>query len=371
MRLGLALLAFAGLNGSADAGTLRKIWDSVIPGAESRAVPLGIFALGFSRDGQQIALVVGKSDREESVLILNARDASYVKLDLNPQISEHEPGGSRRIEWSLSGQQVILANKVVRVSDGAACTLPGIAPVPGYRFIGATQVVGFQFKPSRVAFFDLDCQVTSTWELPEGERLDKYDASAERSLLFATQSRVSGVTLTEVSRIAIDVNSKKIVKTLPKWTSATALTLSAAISFDPQFADSGKAFCWIRGETWHRIVGCSAVDTDQVYSVTKEWNDPDVRTALGAPRIIISDYSKKLDWIDFFWYSGAPRMRMVWDFQASKELVRWRPKEQKVFTGSASHTTSTRQPYRFDISPDGSYIVEGGAGVVSLYKIEP
>ena len=56
----------------------------------------------------------------------------------------------------------------------------------------------------------------------------------------------------------------------------------------------------------------------------------------------------------------------MWDFHFKKELVRWKPRTQQAFSYA-----STTQPYRYDISPDGEYIVEGGAGTVSLYRIEP
>jgi hypothetical protein len=57
--------------------------------------------------------------------------------------------------------------------------------------------------------------------------------------------------------------------------------------------------------------------------------------------------------------SGPVRDRLVWDFRSGKELARWQPKMQ-----------TEREAYRFDISPDGEYIVEGGGNRVSLYRIE-
>jgi hypothetical protein len=130
----------------------------------------------------------------------------------------------------------------------------------------------------------------------------------------------------------------------------------------------------MRGDEWHRIVGCSAVDTAQTVGTTASWNLPDVRLSLGAFRVVISDYAKKLDWIDLRWHSGSLRKRVVWDFHSGREIVRWQPKEQKVFIRQLAGVRPAiprTQPYRFDISPDGEYIVEGGAGTISLYKIQP
>src|ERR1017187_5632848 len=82
-KVALAVLALA-LGNMADAGTLRKIWEfdtAVILGAQNPEIQLGVFALGFSRDGRRIAAVVGRPYREESVLILDSRapDAHFAK----------------------------------------------------------------------------------------------------------------------------------------------------------------------------------------------------------------------------------------------------------------------------------------------------
>jgi len=357
-KLASAVLALA-LGNMADAGTLRKIWDfdsAVILGAQSPGIQLGVFALGFSRDGRRIAAVIGRSRREESVLILDSRapDAHFVKLDVNPQIREQEPGaGSQRIEWSLSGRQVILAKWLVQIPTGATCTLPAF--LQRYRFTGDTQIVGYQVEPARLLFLDSECHITAAREMANEQHVHTYDASAERGLLLLNENGISHYTITEVSVTVIDVNGKQILRALRNWPASDALIVN------PKFADSGKAFCGMRGDLWHRTIACFTVDAGQALNVTNGWNDPDVRTALGSPRIVISDYTKKLDWLDMVWYPGLLRKRVVWDFQSGKEIVRWKPKTQKVLA----------QPYRFDIAPDGEYIVEGGAGVVSLYKIEP
>jgi hypothetical protein len=50
----------------------------------------------------------------------------------------------------------------------------------------------------------------------------------------------------------------------------------------------------------------------------------------------------------------------------------WRPRFQDVISGFAPLNAVPRpEPYCFAISPDGEYIIEGGAGILTLYKIEP
>ncbi len=59
----------------ADAGTLRKIWDfkvDAVPGADSAAGPHQVYAIGFSRDGDKVAALVGRSDHEQWVVVLDS-----------------------------------------------------------------------------------------------------------------------------------------------------------------------------------------------------------------------------------------------------------------------------------------------------------
>jgi hypothetical protein len=369
---GLAILTVAMVADVAAAGTLRKVWEfqtDVIPGAGTPGAPLGIFALGFSRDGKQIGAVVGQSNWQESILVADSQapNTQFVKVDVRPQLWM-----GNRIEWSLSGRQVIWGRRIVQVPSGADCLLPDTAGA--YRFSGSAQVVGVQLKAAGFAFFDLDCHSTGVLEMPGQQSVGAWDVSAERGLLFVTLNTISHYTVTEVSRVVIDVNSKKAVRQLPTWRRSTESSVMPLIFVNPTFADWGKAFCWMRGSEWHRVVGCSTVDQGQTLAATKGWNDPDVRTAIGSLRAVISDYVKKLDLIDLFWYRGSLRKRVVWDFQSRKEILHWKPKTQKVVIQASSAVAPTlpqTTPYQFEISPDGEYILEGGAGVVSLYRIVP
>jgi hypothetical protein len=374
---GLAVLMATGYGNADHHGSLRKVWDyhvREIAGPGNSETPLGIFALGFSRNGQRIVAVVGRSSSEESVLVIDSRNpySNTGRLAINPELWEQEPGaGNRRIEWSLSDQHVILAGRIVNISDGGGCALP--SGVFAAKFSGPNQVVAYQLKPSRISFFDLECRPVSGWALPDGEFVEALDASAERGLVFVTQHKLAHAHITEVVDAVIDVASRKVLRQLPTWREATASVQIPPNYLFPKFAESGRTFCGMRGDTWHRVVVCSEVDTERSLNTTESWNDPDVRTALRAPRIVISDYSKKLDFIDFFWYPGLARQRIVWDYRIGKELVRWKPKMQDAFiqVSPLVHPSNPKSyPYSFDISPDGEYIVEGGAGIVSLYRIE-
>ena len=111
------------------------------------------------------------------------------------------------------------------------------------------------------------------------------------------------------------------------------------------------------------------MDTGKELATTKNFTYLDFNAALHARRIVLSDTGKKFDFIDFGWVPGSLKKRIVWDFETKKELVSWSPKSQTLIT--LERPLGWSQPYAFDISPDGEYIVEGGAGTVSLYRIEP
>jgi len=110
----------------------------------------------------------------------------------------------------------------------------------------------------------------------------------------------------------------------------------------------------------------SPEDLKRALGATANWSSPDVRMAIHGSRLVISDYSRKFNLIDGVWALGSLRKRVVWDFRSKKDLVRWKPGTQQALSYA-----STTQPYRYDISPDGQYIIEGGAGTLSLYRIEP
>jgi len=357
--VGISTLLIAAMSDVAHGGTLRKVWDfkvSGVLGAETRAD--GVFAIGFSHDGQQIAAVIGHSWREESILILDTQAPStrHRALPVNPKVWDWEPGVNRRIDWSPSGLQIILGNLVVKTLTGEGCSLPEIVLYPGYRFV-EDRIVGAQFRPVRLTTFDTDCRLLDTWEVGGATELKISDASSTRDLMLVARTTVSGGRFVELTSLT----NKSAVRQLPPTSNNT------------KFGDNSKAICGATGKPWHRAIECWTTNGGGPLAKSDGWNSPDVRVTLGSSRAVISDYSRKLDWfVDWFWYPGALSKRVVWDFRSGRRLVTWKPKSQKVQTGEFPNSkVGQEQPYRFDISPDGEYIVEGGSGVITLYKIEP
>jgi len=355
-KLKFAIAVAAVIGRTAEAGHLRKVWEvnAGEHGTAASAPGLGVFALSFSPDGQRIAAVVGRSSREEFVLLLDvaAPQNSPKRLDVNPMIWESDPTNYSRLPWSGSGQQIVLGHTIAQVPSGKTCSLPEGAPF----FIGDNQVAGKEWKPTRLSFYDLDCRSTGGWEPTDDWSI--YDSSPERGLICIRQDTHSGGG-TQRDVLVIEAVSKKVLRRLPWWGPV-------------RFGDNGKVVCGIGGSEWHQVVSCMELDTGTQIATTKGWTALDIRTAVRARRAVLSDYGRKLDLIDLFWYVGSLKKRVVWDFGTGKEVVSWHPKLQTVFLGDFPNATVGRpQPYRFAISPDGGYVVEGGAGVVTLYRIEP
>jgi hypothetical protein len=344
------LVASATLIGrAAAAGGLRKVWDfSVRDGDSGTALP--VFALSFSPDGHRIGALVGRSYRETFVLVLDAStpQVGNKRIAINPEILGSDEFSSH-LSWSPSGRQILVGRTIVELSNGNNCSLPKGTMAPGFMFAGPTRVAGEQRKPMSLSVFDLDCRTTAQLDLGD-DLWNLYDASAERGLVLIWKQHYHGIGSIEWELSALDAVTQKLIRRLPLLDGA-------------RFANDGKTVCGVGGAEWHHTVECVDVDTDKRLMVTKGWSAPDIQTTLHATRVVVSNSGRKLDWTDGVWREGALKRRVVWDFETGKQLASWRPKSQTILLSS--------QPYVFAISPDGEYVIEGGAGALALYKIEP
>jgi hypothetical protein len=361
-KLAVALSAFGSMAGTAEGGQLQKVWDfapSTIPSLGNTASAVRIYSVAFSRDGKRLAVVVGLSQHDQSLLVLDVKvpGVDYLHLPVNGSIREFDQGGDRGIQWSPSGKYVIVGNAIVSLSGGSSCSLTAAG-----QWSGSDRVIPFQLAIRRLSLFDPECRETGLWgQLADNEHVSFFVASADRSLLLFSRSTIRDYVVDEISTSLVDVSTKEVLRrsTWRLTSRTTSQTDGTAFPFRAQFADSAKALCGRRGALWGGGIECSTPETGRILGVITGWNAPNLRPAVESSRIVISDYSKRFDWIDFRWFIGPLRKRVVWDFRTGKEIVRWKPKNQEM------------EPYRFDISPDGEFIVEGGADLVTLYRIKP
>jgi hypothetical protein len=303
---------------------------------------------------------------QESLVLVDITNpkTNGARYEVRPPTSEPEIQNGVAISWSNSGEAITLRS-IIHISDGKTCALPPSQ----FFFFGANRVAGLdparikyqawnEPNPWRLLFFDEDCKDAGTWEIPYVFSIS--DASADRGLLCILPRGELGPSpkrpvMQEV--LIVSPSDKRVVQ---RWN-------IHAIDLGLLFADSGKALCGMDGDEKHGAAHCWSVDSGKETGVTKGLNiHQPMRTALHAQRAVLSDYGWGIDLEGLRARIGALKRRVIWDFKIGKELASWKPKWQKTRSTKELH-----EPYKFAISPDGEYVLEGGDGVLALYKIEP
>lgn len=360
LRLMLILAITASIAQAEEQWGLHTIWrlnlaDIVTERNESGGTKLGVFGLSFSPDGQQIAVVTGHPWDEEYVLILNIADPETKAriLDVKPGYSQIVADYSLSVSWSMSGEQILLGHTLYQMPEKISCFVSPFdrgETIKDLYFSAANEFIGSSWN--RLLFYNFACQVTLNVESENGCSI--VDVSAERKLLC-----IANKTLNEV--YIVDTSSRKVRMKVPFGTYRTA-----------HFAENGKVICGVmQGEWYHDVVSCRDVDTGKEIANTPKYNRVVITPALSAPRIILSGLGRKLELDHFSWIDGPVRQRTVWDYRTGRELLSWKPKTQKMpkVTIGPHYYQKIDQPYSFAVSPDGNYIVEGGEGTLTLYKI--
>jgi hypothetical protein len=356
------------------AGTLRKIWELNLETLglkqdQHHTSGLPVFALRFSPDNQHIAAVVdwykfGGEDKSNLLVLQTLHpDVAVRNYKINAGIDEDEDSTDlANFGWSPSGEIVYAGGAVIHLGDGKVCSLPYMST-----FTAENRAIGRDSAdagPSRswdrlvshFSFFNAACEEQEKWEVKEEWHI--RDVSTDRGLLSV--SRIVALPNT-LENLIVDVSSRKV---LHRWRGDEA---------SGEFADGGKAIC--NGsdvETADRApVTCWEVDTGVKIAVapTVSGGFP-IRSSLHASRIVASDYRRRK--IPFSnEYSSALKCRVVWDFRTGKEIASWNPDFQSYRFRAISPPKQVNEPFRFAISPDGQYVLEGGNGILRLYRIEP
>lgn len=349
----VVLLAMAvtivGINGAA--ASLRKKWAFNISGqpgnASAAALPaIEVYAVSFSPNGRRIAASIGPAGRE-AVLVIDAMspESNPTRIDINP--TGQERTSPSPLSWSPSGTHILVGRRVIELLGGQTCLLPPRDFTESKFMAGA--IVARQQQPRRLRSLDLSCRATADIDLGN-DLWNIFDVSPNRGLLLVWWQHYIGPASVDWDLSLVAGETGKSVKRLPLLAGA-------------RFLDDGRIICGVQGAQWHRTVECLDADTARPLAKTREWNAPQIQTARSAKRAIVSDYRRKFDWIDLVWRVGSLKNRTVWDFATGASLVSWRPKTQAASMGPL--------PFEVSLSPNGDFLLEGGEGVLSLYKIEP
>jgi hypothetical protein len=341
------------ITGRGSAGELAKLWEvrlSELPGSKIADATVHVFSVSFSPDGRRLAAVVNGAEQDSEILTVlsanNPRDEIKAIEYVGPIGYEK---AAPAISWSSTGERIAVP-EVFHALGQSGCTLEHTIRAV---FYNADQVADIQpgFPNSHLLFFDTNCQPIGSWNI--GGKWELSDGSADRHLLA-----LANYIPQKTEIIIVDPLRRKLVRRWP---------LAETEGSWPLFADSGNAVCAIDGTGRQGVAHCWDVNGDREIAKTSSGNPHDpMATALHARRVVLSHYGWKIDFERWHTEVAALEKRVVWDFGTGQEIASWKPRYQDDVTHPA-----IKEPYRFAISPDGTKVAEGGAGVLTLYRIEP
>jgi len=177
-------LWFAAENGNA--GQLRKVWEvnlkeNIKEVEHTKVLQPTVFALRFSPDGQNIAVVVeqyvpeGSKDRRSHLLVIPVppSNASIRQFEISAGVSDLDSLGRwESFEWTAAGDAILADGELVRLRDGSPCS-PALGPIEN--------AYAEEGRIARFLLLDRDCRVGADWKFAGDWILN--DLSMDRSLL--------------------------------------------------------------------------------------------------------------------------------------------------------------------------------------------
>jgi len=349
------------------AASLEKVWQIDLNGVTKergfyRDQP--ILAIRFSPSGRSIAIVSGwiRSSNPPAVksrlLILSAeRPAIGVReFEINAGAEDHESGGqtAANLQWSPAEDAIDAAGDIVHLTGAETCQI-------SYHggFISSDKLVARALESgslSHLVFFDPECRAAETWNVAESWEIE--DVSAQRGLLAIWA---------DGEPLVVDALLKKVVQRWPKGTMPSAFI---------RFADNGSAIC---GGDSPQKFGKAPFRCWDVASGKQIAEAPSLSgglpfaTSERVSRLIASNQAHIAHPFSHFGpdsYGEALLARVIWDFKNGKELLSWDPPLQTYRMRLINSPKLTQDHFKFAISPDGGFVVEGGNGIVRLYRIQ-
>jgi WD40 repeat protein len=367
----LSLVVLLGISlRSAAAGSLVKIWELNLSNWNNAAWGVAktfpVAALSFSPDGKRIALTATETKKEDgqlSGLLLVARIGAP-----DGDVKSFEAPRGEILDWSPSGDAIMVSSLLIKVETGASCSLPNIA-----RFISNDQLLGQRraaphsgateftitppSRPTQFTIFDKDCRPGKEW----GSTEEWYirDVSIERRLVLMNRPFKEN--------LLVDPDDGRVVRswpvgTWPRWDGPGG-----------EFADDGTALCSpvpIDDEDKRSNLRCWKTDSGELigHAPADHASSP-FAVSLRSTRVIYSEYGYikgLIPDLDSHPYKDAA----VWDYATGEKLASWRPKTQSWMELGLRPPKKIVQPSKFTISPDGQFIAEAGNGKLTVYRVQ-
>ncbi len=361
---------------SSNAGSLRTLWeinlkDSIKELEHAKVREPTVFALRFSPDGQNIAVVVeqyaldGSEGWSNHLLVVPVRRSNEAihQFEISAGTTELDyPNRWVGFEWTAAGDAIVVGGEVVRLTDRKPCGFTLGAPI--------RNPFAEEGRIAKFLLLDRACSAGADWKFASDWILK--DVSIDRSLICISQQVRWGpqdVVAAEAARISGRSNEVLIVepitgRVLQHWPP------SVMPDGEVKFGDSGRVICEAATvESPGKVpVRCWDVNTGkQIAEAVSIRGGAPMVVAARATRAIASDYRR----------SGVPltdsfrevlKRRTVWDFKTGLELASWKPELQPYDVGLEP---VTKWWSAFAISADGQYVAEGGNGILRLYQIKP
>ena len=350
---------------------LRQVWDYNL--ARVLQVPqlpaaakIPVFALRFSPDGKHLAGIVGTyldgSQLRSRLLILSTEqpESSPLQYEVESGVDdEADLSGQALFGWAQAGDVIQVKGLSVRLSDGYQCRLPYMSQFIGDgTAVGVERINSLQFSGTRLRLYDRECQVTEEWEVTEQWVL--LDVSDSQNALLVGREG-TGVELEEL--LVVDPFNRRV---LHRWPSRLVR--------GNRFANNGKAICSGSGvySGVRPPVECFAVaDGKKIGDPPSVNGGLPLSVAMAAPRLVASDYHRRLSLLSDDLLISHLSRRVIWDFGSGRELFSWMPGAQEYAVPFANGKSKrTTDHFRFALSPDGDYLAEGGSGSLHLYRVE-
>ena len=347
---------------AAAAGSLVKLWELDLSKwnnsrGRRNADNFPVAALSFSPDEKRIALTGTEKKEEDGKLRGLLLIVGIGAPGVDAKSFEAAPM-STFLEWSPSGDAVVVNDLLVRLDAGMSCTVPNTSG-----FISEDQLIAYKRagptrSSTRVTVYDKNCRPGKEWET--SQRWNILDISMDRRLLLMNKHLEENLLVTPDDGRVV---RRWSVGAWPVWDGPGG-----------KFADNGAALCnelSVDDAPKGKTLRCWNTDTGELIgNAPADYATGPFVTSRGSTRVVFSEagHMRGLvpDW-DTHPYKGA----VVWDYATGERLASWRPQTQTWIELGLRPPKKITEPSKFAISADGQFIAEGGNGKLTVYRVQP
>jgi WD40 repeat protein len=375
-RFGTFLLIWLSLAGiittSAFGGTLHRTWDIDLSG--NIVEPQGIVgthdhpvsAIRFSPDGKKIAVAIDMHSAMQSardshpwgvthVLIVDATAPDAAPRQFTVEQASN-PESPLSLEWSPSGTRLLAGTALIQIADGAQCELPDGT---NRLFVGDDEILSAN-KQGRepgvlapplffgYAIYDAGCKFRTA--LSDWKNWAIADFAPSRGMLMLQQD---GDTL------LIDWRTHKIIR---RWSHPAGGETSW------RFANNGQLEC---SEGRAEGLQCWDIETGNQTAKSRTAHCADTLASAIAQPIFVCSHRQALEGASTEPLQDSSSSfltnNLVVETSNGRQVATWRRVKQ-TFTVPGESVAQTLD-FVLDLSADGQFLAEGGAGKLTLYKV--